>query len=98
MFPFQIVAGRMAMLITLLLVLINFFTSITRCACIDFGLLLLLIKKHLFSNMPSTDGITAIAAWMLSCVFFVFCALMAYAYLLWHVLSKIVTGILSSRV
>ena len=47
-----------------------------------------LVKECLhFSNMPSTDGITAIAAWMLSCVFFVFCALMCYAYLLWKVLS-----------
>ena len=71
------------MLITLLLVLINFFTSITRynigCLC---HWILQRILNH-FSNMPSTDGITAIAAWMLSCVFFVFCALMSYAYLLW---------------
>lgn len=44
-----------------------------------------------FSNMPSTDGITAIAAWMLSCVFFVFCALMSYAYLLWDVFSIILS-------
>ena len=44
-----------------------------------------------FSNMPSTDGITAIAAWMLSCVFFVFCALMSYAYLLWDVFTIILT-------
>ncbi len=34
--------------------------------------------------MPSADGVTAIASWMLSCVFFVFCALMSYAYLLWR--------------
>ena len=49
------------------------------------------LKSYHFSNMPNTDGITAIAAWMLSCVFFVFCALMSYAYLLWDVISKIYT-------
>lgn len=34
--------------------------------------------------MPNADGVTAIAAWMIVCIFFVFGALVCYAYLLWR--------------
>ena len=34
--------------------------------------------------MPNAEGITAVTAWMISCIFCVFCALMCYAYLLWR--------------
>jgi hypothetical protein len=34
--------------------------------------------------MPTSDGVNALASWMLICVFFVFCALMCYAYQLWR--------------
>jgi hypothetical protein len=50
------VPGRMAMLITLFLVLINIFNIVT-------------------TNSPNVEGMTAIAAWMLVCIFFVFGAL-----------------------
>ena len=62
--PPEVVPGRMAMLITLFLVLTNIFNIIT-------------------SNSPNVEGMTAIAAWMLVCIFFVFGALVGYAYLLW---------------
>ena len=62
--PPEVVPGRMAMLITLFLVLINIFNIVT-------------------SNSPNVEGMTAIAAWMLVCIFFVFGALIGYAYLLW---------------
>jgi hypothetical protein len=52
----QVVPGRMAMLITLFLVLINIFNIVT-------------------TNSPNVEGMTAIAAWMLVCIFFVFGAL-----------------------
>jgi len=62
--PPEVVPGRMAMLITLFLVLINIFNIVT-------------------TNSPNVEGMTAIAAWMLVCIFFVFFALVGYAYLLW---------------
>lgn len=62
--PPEVVPGRMAMLITLFLVLINIFNIVT-------------------TNSPNVEGMTAIAAWMLVCIFFVFFALAGYAYLLW---------------
>ncbi|XP_040576873.1 glutamate-gated chloride channel subunit beta [Lepeophtheirus salmonis] len=62
--PPEIVPGRMAMLITLFLVLINIFNIVT-------------------TNSPNVEGMTAIAAWMIGCIFFVFGALGGYAYLLW---------------
>jgi hypothetical protein len=62
--PPEVVPGRMAMLITLFLVLINIFNLVT-------------------SNSPNVEGMTAIAAWMLVCIMFVFFALIGYAFLLW---------------
>ena len=35
------------------------------------------------ANSPNVEGMTAIAAWMLVCIFFVFGALVGYAFLLW---------------
>ncbi|CAB4056186.1 unnamed protein product [Lepeophtheirus salmonis] len=54
--PPEIVPGRMAMLITLFLVLINIFNIVT-------------------TNSPNVEGMTAIAAWMIGCIFFVFWSL-----------------------
>ena len=54
--PPEVVPGRMAMLITLFLVLINIFNIVT-------------------TNSPNVEGMTAIGAWMLVCIFFVFGAL-----------------------
>ncbi len=62
--PPEVVPGRMAMLITLFLVLINIFNIIT-------------------SNSPNVEGMTAISAWMIVCIIFVFGALSVYAWLLW---------------
>jgi hypothetical protein len=44
--------------------------------------------------MPNAEGVTAITAWMISCIFFVFCGLMCYAHLLW----RLRPSLLKSRV
>ena len=48
-------------------------------------------KLKTFSNIftvtsasPNTEGMNAITAWMLTCIFFVFGALGGYAFLLWR--------------
>ena len=60
--PPEVVPGRMAMLITLFLVLINIFNIVT-------------------TNSPNVEGMTAIAAWMLVCIFFVFFALVGLVFI-----------------
>ena len=56
--------GRMALLVTLFLVLVNIFNTVT-------------------TNTPKAEGLTAIEAWMLSCILFVFATLAEYACLLY---------------
>ena len=41
-------------------------------------------KNTVTSNSPNTEGMNAITAWMLTCIFFVFGALGGYAFLLWR--------------
>lgn len=53
----------MALLVTLFLVLVNIFNTVT-------------------TNTPKAEGLTAIEAWMLSCILFVFASLVEYAGLL----------------
>ena len=55
---------RMALLITLFLVLINIFNTVT-------------------DQAPNVSGISAIVAWMIVCIFFVFAALLGLSYFLW---------------
>ena len=57
--------GRMALLVTLFLVLVNIFNNVT-------------------TNTPKAEGLTAIEAWMLACILFVFATLAEYAGLLFH--------------
>jgi hypothetical protein len=38
---------------------------------------------------PNVEGMTAIASWMIACIFFVFGALLGYAGLLYYILVKI---------
>ena len=54
--PPDIVPGRMTLLITVFLVLVNIFNTIT-------------------TNIPKAEGLTAIEAWVMVCVLFVFGAL-----------------------
>lgn len=61
--PADIIPGRMALLVTLFLVLVNIFNTVT-------------------TNTPKAEGLTAIEAWMLSCILFVFASLIEYAGLL----------------
>ena len=65
--PPEVVPGRMALLVTLFLVLTNIFNSITNVS-------------------PNTEGMTAIASWMIACMGFVFLALLAYASILYFLL------------
>ena len=55
-----VVPGRMTLLVTLFLVLINIFNSIT-------------------VRSPKVEGFSAVSAWVLSCILFVFGALIGYA-------------------
>lgn len=61
--PADIIPGRMALLVTLFLVLVNIFNTVT-------------------TNTPKAEGLTAIEAWMLACILFVFGALTEYAAIL----------------
>merc|ERR1719445_1472473 len=58
--PPDVVPGRMTLLITIFLVLVNIFNTIT-------------------TNIPKAEGLTAIEAFVIVCVLFVFGALMEYA-------------------
>ena len=46
-------------------------------------LVLINIFNIVTTNSPNVEGVTAIAAWMMACILFVFGALLGYAYLLW---------------
>jgi len=61
--PMDVIPGRMALLVTLFLVLVNIFNTVT-------------------TNTPKAEGLTAIEAWMLACILFVFGALIEYAAIL----------------
>jgi len=61
--PAELVLGRLAILITPLLLLINIFNII-------------------ISSSPNAEGITAVAAWMLACLFFVLGSLFGYVFIL----------------
>lgn len=63
--PPDVIPGRMALLITLFLVLVNIFNTVT-------------------TNTPKAEGLTAIETWMLSCLLFVFGALVEYAIILFN--------------
>ena len=54
--PMDVIPGRMGLLVTLFLVLVNIFNTVT-------------------TNTPKAEGLTAIEAWMLACILFVFGAL-----------------------
>lgn len=51
--PIFTLQGRMALLITLFLVLVNIFNAIT-------------------TNSPKADGLNALQAWVIACIFFIF--------------------------
>ena len=51
--PMYTLQGRMALLITLFLVLVNIFNAIT-------------------TNSPKADGLNALQAWVIACIFFIF--------------------------
>ena len=57
--PMDVIPGRMALLVTLFLVLVNIFNNVT-------------------TNTPKAEGLTAIEAWMLACILFVFGALVEW--------------------
>jgi len=70
--PPDIVPGRMTLLITVFLVLVNIFNTIT-------------------TNIPKAEGLTAIEAWVIVCVLFVFGALVEYAGILLQMKMRVST-------
>ena len=62
----------MALLVTLFLVLVNIFNTVT-------------------TNTPKAESLTAIEAWMLACILFVFGTLVEYAALLFHKMGLVTT-------
>merc|ERR1719225_1377973 len=69
--PMDVIPGRMALLVTLFLVLVNIFNNVT-------------------TNTPKAEGLTAIEAWMLACILFVFAALAEYAAILFHKMNLVI--------
>ena len=65
------IVGRMALLVTLFLVLVNIFNNVT-------------------TNTPKAEGLTAIEAWMLACILFVFATLAEYAGLLFNKMNQFI--------
>merc|ERR1719270_2865054 len=70
--PADIVPGRMTLLVTVFLVLVNIFNTIT-------------------TNIPKAEGLTAIEAWGIVCVLFVFGALVEYAGILLQMKMRVST-------
>jgi len=65
----EVIPGRMALLITIFLVLINIFNTIQ-------------------TNSPQAEGLTAMEAWVIACIVFVFAALMEYTAILFQIKIK----------
>merc|ERR1719295_927215 len=59
----EVIPGRMTLLITIFLVLINIFNTIQ-------------------TNSPQAEGLTAMEAWVIACIIFVFGALLEYTVIL----------------
>ncbi|XP_040575478.1 glycine receptor subunit alpha-2-like [Lepeophtheirus salmonis] len=65
----EVIPGRMTLLVTIFLVLINIFNTIQ-------------------TNSPKADGLTAIEAWVIACIIFVFGALGEYTVILLKIKIK----------
>jgi len=76
--PPDVVPGRMTLLITVFLVLVNIFNTIT-------------------TNIPKAEGLTAIEAWVIGCVLFVFGALIEYAGILLQMKMRASASLLSPK-
>lgn len=72
--PSDDIQGRMALLITLFLVLVNIFNAIT-------------------TNSPKADGLNALQAWVIACIFFIFGALFEYSVILLRMKIKTIRQI-----
>ena len=71
--PMDVIPGRMALLVTLFLVLVNIFNTVTTNTP-KVGILKDKVSFNLFPSLKA-EGLTAIEAWMLACILFVFGAL-----------------------
>jgi len=69
----EVIPGRMTLLITIFLVLINIFNTIQ-------------------TNSPQAEGLTAMEAWVIACIVFVFAALMEYTGILLQMKLKKLYG------
>ena len=53
-------------------------------------LVLVNIFNNVTTNTPKAEGLTAIEAWMLACILFVFAALAEYAAILFHKMNLVI--------
>ena len=74
----EVIPGRMTLLVTIFLVLINIFNTIQ-------------------TNSPKAEGLTAIEAWVIACIIFVFGALGEYTVILLKIKLKKIQSRKSSR-
>ena len=63
--PQDVVPGRIALLITIFLVMINIFITVT-------------------AKSPHTESLTNISTWIITCIIFVYSALVEYGFLLFY--------------
>jgi len=76
--PPEVVAGRMGLLITILLCLVNIFNVINNnspSVKVNYNNA---VKSNGISSFPNTKGVTALSVWVLTCIMFVFSAVVAY--------------------
>ena len=71
--PMDVIPGRMALLVTLFLVLVNIFNTVTTNTPKVKQIHIKLTICHIYAS--KAEGLTAIEAWMLACILFVFGAL-----------------------
>jgi len=63
----------------------------------EWGLIFPKFQTNIFNSInnasPNVEGMTAISAWMLACMFFIFGALLGYASILYFLLVRLTTDL-----
>ena len=94
--PHQVVPGRMALLVTLFLVLINIFNNVTNVSPNTEGMTA--ISSWMLGQSVNLLDLTCMGILFLTaCIFFLFGALMSYAFILYILLQQKLTKQRSKR-